>query len=110
MSAPCASSASRWPTRSTPTTKPKAPARPAATPASASSNTAASARADAERLGGGEEHVGRGLAGELPLGGDPAVDRGVEQVGDARPRRAPRGFALDDTTAVRSPGGPHRPT
>ena len=32
-----------WPVRSTPTTKPKPPARPAATPASASSKTAASA-------------------------------------------------------------------
>ena len=42
MSAPCSRSASAWPTRSTPTTKPKWPARPAATPASASSNTAAS--------------------------------------------------------------------
>jgi hypothetical protein len=37
MSAPCFRSASRWPTRSTPTTRPNRPARPAATPASASS-------------------------------------------------------------------------
>src|SRR5204863_6485171 len=43
MSAPCSNSASRWPTRSTPTTYPKLPARPASTPASASSKTAASA-------------------------------------------------------------------
>src|SRR5207253_1566775 len=42
-SAPWARSAPAWPTRSTPTTRPKFPARPASTPASASSNTAASA-------------------------------------------------------------------
>src|SRR5690606_23234388 len=41
MSAPCARSASAWPTRLTPTTQPKPPARPASTPASASSSTAA---------------------------------------------------------------------
>ena len=39
-SAPCRRSSTAWPTRSTPTTKPKCPARPASTPASASSNTA----------------------------------------------------------------------
>src|SRR5829696_1013461 len=36
-SAPCSKSAFAWPTRSTPTTMPKSPARPASTPASASS-------------------------------------------------------------------------
>src|SRR5262249_35786129 len=41
-SAPCSRSASACPTRSTPTTNPNWPARPAATPASASSKTAAS--------------------------------------------------------------------
>src|SRR3954470_8135247 len=39
-SAPCARNASAWPTRSTPMTIAKLPARPAATPASASSKTA----------------------------------------------------------------------
>src|ERR1035437_3052199 len=41
MSAPCSRSCSAWPTRSTPTTRAKPPARPASTSASASSNTAA---------------------------------------------------------------------
>src|SRR5579863_4008939 len=41
MSAPCARSSAAWPTRSTPTTRAKPPARPAATPAWASSKTAA---------------------------------------------------------------------
>src|SRR6266567_5970329 len=35
MPAPCRRSASPWPMRSTPTTRPKAPVRPASTPASA---------------------------------------------------------------------------
>src|SRR5690554_6743457 len=39
MSAPPSRRASAWPTRSTPTTHPKSPARPASTPATASSNT-----------------------------------------------------------------------
>src|SRR5258708_27298364 len=39
ISAPCSFSASACPTRSTPTTKPNPPARPAPTPASASSKT-----------------------------------------------------------------------
>src|SRR5579859_2952845 len=41
MSAPCSRSSAAWPTRSTPTTRAKPPARPAATPAWASSKTAA---------------------------------------------------------------------
>src|SRR4051794_35497272 len=41
-SAPWRRSSSAWPVRSTPTTQPKLPARPASTPAWASSNTAAS--------------------------------------------------------------------
>src|SRR6185312_13017023 len=41
--APCCLRASAWPTRSTPTTYPKLPARPASTPASASSKTTACA-------------------------------------------------------------------
>src|SRR5215467_14808858 len=48
--APCSRSASAWPTRSTPTTRPKRPARPASTPARASSYTAAaSGLADSSR-------------------------------------------------------------
>src|SRR5208283_1456721 len=44
-SAPLRRKSSAWPTRSTPTTKPKLPARPAATPDKASSNTAAASGA-----------------------------------------------------------------
>ena len=40
-------------------------------------------RVDAERARGGEERVGRRLAGEMLLGGDDAVDAYVEQVVDA---------------------------
>ena len=43
MSAPCSRNSAAWPTRSTPTTRAKWPARPAATPAWASSKTTASA-------------------------------------------------------------------
>src|SRR5437870_10996079 len=41
-SAPCRRSSSAWPAQSTPTTSPNPPARPASTPARASSYTAAS--------------------------------------------------------------------
>ena len=57
-------SASACPTRSTPTTSRKPPARPASTPASASSKTAACARLDAEGPRAGEEGVGRRLAAQ----------------------------------------------
>ena len=60
------SKASRPAPRSTPTTSPKPPACPAATPDTASSTTTARAGVDAEQLGGGEEHVGRRLAGDVP--------------------------------------------
>ena len=83
-SAPCARSSSAWPTRSTPTTQPKPPARPAATPASASSKTAACAGADAERPRAGQERVRRGLALQVVALGDDAVDALLEQILDPR--------------------------
>ena len=68
MSAPCASSSSACPTRSTPTTQPNPPARPASTPASASSKTAAWA-GPTPSVRRGEERVRRRLAAQvLPRG------------------------------------------
>ena len=75
---------SAWPTRSTPTTKPKPPARPACTPASASSNTAACAGSTPSARGPGQERVRRGLALQVLLASATcAVDARLEQVLDA---------------------------
>src|ERR1700761_1115777 len=60
-SAPCWRSASAWPTRSTPTTYPKWPARPASTPESASSNTAAAAASTPSSWAARKKESGAGL-------------------------------------------------
>ena len=58
----------------------------------------------AELGGAREERVGVRLAGKLALAGHLAVDARVEQVREAGRPAAPRAvFALDETTAVRSP-------
>src|SRR6185369_16514916 len=60
-SAPCWLSAALCPTRSTPTTQPKWPARPASTPASASSNTTASAGSTPSACAAARNVSGAGL-------------------------------------------------
>ena len=96
-SAPCARSASAWPVRSTPTTQPKCPARPASTPASASSNTAAWAGSAPSALAAGQERVGRRLPGEVLALGDDAVDPHLEQILDAGRDRARPGSSRSRT-------------
>ena len=58
------------------------PPSPDATPASASSKTTASCWLDAQVGRGGEERVGRGLAGQVALLRGDAVDPVVDQVGE----------------------------
>ena len=84
MSAPCSSSACGSPWRSTPTTRPNPPARPAPTPASASSNTAPASGVHAEQLGAAQERVGGGLALEVLARDHHAVHARVEEIADAR--------------------------
>ena len=67
MSAPLRRNASDCPTRSTPTTTPKFPARPAATPDSASSNTAASAGVTSSSCAARRNESGAGFPGDVLL-------------------------------------------
>ena len=87
--------------RSTPTTKPNPPVRPASTPASASSKTAATAGSDAERLRRGEECVRSRLPAQALRNGVGAVDHDVEEAGEIRPREhvAAVGARGDDPAA-----------
>ena len=96
MSAPCSRRALAWSDLFTPTTKPKPPARPASTPASASSNTAAVGRPYAERLRAGEERVRRRLAAQMLSLCHDAVDHLLEEIVDA--------CRQEDVTAVLARG------
>ena len=82
-SAPWEYSASAWPTRSTPTTRPNPPALPASTPDSASSKTAASPGSTPSAAGCSQVGVRCGLALEVALLDAHPVDASLEQPGDA---------------------------
>ena len=83
MSAPAARRSAALAPRATPTTRPKPPRRPAATPASASSTTIARPGRTSQPAGGLEEAVGRRLAAQPELPDVPAVDGQLEQPVDA---------------------------
>ena len=91
-SAPAAASASACPTRSTPTTYPKPPARPACHAGDRVLEDHGRGRLDAEQPGAGQEGVRLGLAAQPVARGDHAVDPRVDQVGEAA--------GLDDLLAV----------
>ncbi len=89
-SAPCSlrSSALVGPAvRSTPTTRPKPPRRPASTPASASSTTAASPAGTPSRRAASRKIAGSGLPGSSRRARLVAVDHGLEQVPYSRARQ-----------------------
>ena len=75
-------SASACPTRSTPTTSLNRPARPAATPASASSNTAASSGRTSRHRAAARYMSGAGFPARCSRCGDDAVDADLEQIRD----------------------------
>ena len=109
-SAPSRRSASLWPVRSTPTTKPKPPARPAATPASASSKTAASTGWTFERPRCGKKCVRSGLAPKLFRCGAGGVDSHLEQpveTGRLEGGAAVRAGGDDRKAQARVPHRPH---
>ena len=81
--APFARSASAWPTRSTPKTTPKRPARPACTPASASSNTPACAGSRPRARAPARKVSGAGLPARCSRSASDAVDYDFEELGDA---------------------------
>lgn len=79
MSAPWARRAALWPTRSTPTTYPKWPERPASMPHERVLEDGRRGRVDTEVVGRGQERVGARFAREPPFGGDDTVDAYVEE-------------------------------
>src|SRR5262249_3149783 len=103
MSAPCSRRAAAWPARSTPTTYPKPPARPALTPASASSNTAASAGAAASASAAARKVSGAGF----PFRCSRSATTPSTSTSKRSPMRAAcstaRVLALDETTPRRRP-------
>src|SRR5215204_4607904 len=103
MSAPRSSSASLWPFRPTPTTKPKAPARPAATPARASSNTAAAAGSTPSARAAARNVSGAGLPRRRSRSATTESTRTSNRSPIPAASRTSRQFALEETTAVRSP-------
>src|SRR5690606_27644930 len=98
-SAPLARRSSAWPSRSTATTYPNLPARPAATPAMASSNTAASAGVTSRRRAASRKVSGAGLPGRPSAwASDPSTSTSIW---DSRPvtSRTSAALALEETTA-----------
>ena len=91
MSAPADSSSAGAALRATPITMPNPPARPAATPASASSTTTARSGRDRQARRGLEESVRRRLAAQAERFDVAAVHDVVEQRRRSRPSAAPRG-------------------
>ena len=83
MSAPLVSKASGPAPRSMPSTSAKPPARPAATPDTASSTTTVRPGSTCSSRGRLEEHVGCRLPGETETVGDVAVDDDREPLGQA---------------------------
>ena len=104
MSAPCCRSDAARPARSIPTTHPKPPARPASTPATASSNTAAlrwrDAQAPRPRQGTCPARASR--AGSLPAATTPST-RTSKRCSMPAAARTSWQFLLADTTARRRP-------
>ena len=102
--------AARLRRRSTPTTSPNPPARPASTPASASSKTAHSVAAPWPRPSRrGEEDVGRRLPDEVVLGARTLPSTHASKRSSIPATcRIHGAFALDDTTAVGSSFGANR--
>ena len=96
--APSARSASGWPTRSTPMTTPKHPARPACTPASASSNTPRCAGSRPRARAPARKVLGA-LAGEMVSLGEHAVDYHFGALGDLGRSQDVTALVLEETTA-----------
>ena len=113
MSAPWRRAAPRrWPTRSTPTTQPNPPARPASTPATASSNTAHVRGLDAQSAAAAARNVsGAGLPRRPPLGWRRRRRRAPRRGARCRRRPAPRGSSCSPRrprAAGRRRGPPRR--
>src|SRR5439155_26338877 len=102
-SAPCSGRASRGPVRSTPTTKPKCPERPASTPASASSTTAASAGWTPTSFAAARNVSGAGLRRRCLCSTTIPSMRTSNRSSIPAASRTSLQFALADTTAVWSP-------
>src|SRR5215213_7340134 len=103
MSAPRSRSAFACPLRSTPTTKPNRPARAASTPASASSNTAASAGSTPSARAAARNVSGAGFPRSRSRSATTASIRTSNSSSIAAASITSRQFALEETTAVRSP-------
>src|SRR5581483_11377625 len=101
--APWRRRASAWPARSMPTTKPKRPARPASTPASASSKTAASAASTPSFRAAARKVSGAGLPARCSCSATIPSIRTSNSSSIPAATSTSRQFALDETTARRSP-------
>src|SRR5690606_7736128 len=103
MSAPLRRNASACPTRSTPTTRPKPPARPAATPDSASSNTAPSCGGTCNSSAARRNESGAGLPGSCSSRMVTPSTRYCTKRSNPVTSSICRPFALDVTTATPRP-------
>src|SRR5712691_11857728 len=101
--APCSRRASAWPTRSTPTTKPKPPARPASTPASASSNTVHSPGSNPSALAPARNVSGAGLPCRCSRSATMPSIRASNRSAIPAASSTCLQLVLDDTTARRKP-------
>src|SRR4051794_16076867 len=105
-SAPLRRNASDWPTRSTPTTKPNRPARPASTPDSASSKTAAWSGATSSNCAARRNESGAGLPGMFSSRMVTPSTRCCTNRSSPVTSRTSRVLALDETTATARPAAP----
>ena len=102
-SAPCFFRASACPVRSTPTTKRNLPARPASTPASASSKTAASCGPSPSARAAARKVSGAGFPRRCSRPATTPSIRASNRSSMPTATRMSRQLALDDTTAERRP-------
>src|SRR5260370_9299870 len=103
ISAPCCFSASACPTRSTPTTNPKPPARPAATPASASSKTTAALSLSPRARAPARKVSGAGFPRRCSCSATTPSIRASNRASMPAATSTSRQLALEDTTARGSP-------